>query len=46
MSDYVVEKSQADIVKEGEERLRLVLDSLGDGSWDWNIGTGDVFYTG
>ena len=32
MSDYLVEKSQADINKEGEERFRLALDSVGDGA--------------
>ena len=32
MSDYLVEKSQADIIKEGEERFRLALDSVGDGA--------------
>ncbi len=45
MSDYLVEKSQADIIKEGEERFRLALDSVGDGAWDWNIRTGYVYYS-
>jgi len=30
-------------VKAAEERLRLALDSVGDGSWDWNLRSGEVF---
>ncbi len=28
-----------------EERLRLVLDATADGVWDWNIATGEVYYS-
>lgn len=33
----------ADALKAAEERLRLALDSVGDGSWDWNLRTDEVF---
>ncbi len=33
------------LLKEADERLRAVLDSVGDGSWDWNIRSGEVFYS-
>ena len=29
--------------KEAEERLRLALDSVGDGAFDWSIRSGEVF---
>ena len=35
----------AQLLKESEERLFLVLDSVGDGSWDWNIPTGETYYS-
>lgn len=31
-------------LKASEERLRLVIDSTGDGVWDWNIASGDVVH--
>jgi PAS domain-containing protein len=31
--------------KQAEERLRAALDSVGDGSWDWNIRSGEVFFS-
>jgi len=39
------DKSAAVLLKEADERLRAVLDSVGDGSWDWNIRSGEVFYS-
>ena len=29
--------------KQAEERLRAALDSVGDGSWDWNIRSGEMY---
>jgi PAS domain S-box-containing protein len=29
--------------KEAEERLRLALDSVGDGAFDWNVRSGEIF---
>jgi PAS domain S-box-containing protein len=37
--------SASQLIKDAEARLRLALDSVGDGSWDWNIATGEVFYS-
>jgi PAS domain S-box-containing protein len=37
--------SSSQIIKDAEARLRLALDSVGDGSWDWNVQTGEVFYS-
>ncbi len=30
---------------EGDGRFRAALDAMGDGIWDWNIQTGEVFYS-
>lgn len=38
-------KTTAQLLKESEERLRLALDSVGDGAWDWNVRTGEVYYS-
>jgi len=33
-------------IREREERLRLVLEGITDGFWDWNIETGKIFRSG
>ena len=33
----------AEAQKEAEERLRSALDSVGDGAFDWNVRTGEIF---
>ena len=40
-----IETSPSELIKEAEARLRLALDCVGDGSWDWNMQTGEVFYS-
>jgi len=40
-----IETSPSRLIKDAEARLRLALDSVGDGSWDWNIETSEVFYS-
>jgi PAS domain S-box-containing protein len=32
-------------IKDREERLRLVLEGTNDGIWDWNVKTGEVYYS-
>ncbi len=34
-----------EIIKESEKRFALTLDALNDGLWDWNIQTGDAFFS-
>ena len=33
------------VIGDNEERLRLALDSVGDGCWDWNTQTNQVIYS-
>lgn len=33
------------VFKKQEERLRLVLEESYDGFWDWNVATGEVYYS-
>lgn len=38
-------KLAEDDLREGKEQLQLALAGSGDGFWDWNITTGDVFFS-
>ncbi|WP_177428310.1 PAS domain-containing protein, partial [Candidatus Venteria ishoeyi] len=40
------ERKQAEInLKESEEKYRLAMDATTDGLWDWNIQTGNVYFS-
>ncbi|MCH8260779.1 MAG: PAS domain S-box protein, partial [Planctomycetes bacterium] len=42
----ITEGKQAEAaLRESEERLALALDATSEGLWDWNIATGEVFYS-
>ncbi len=32
-------------LRESEKRLELTLDAVSDGGWDWNVSTGECFYS-
>lgn len=40
-----LERDAGQLRKRSEARLRAALDSVGDGAWDWNIRSGEVFYS-
>ncbi len=41
--DVTEEKKAENLLKENEERFRLVMEATNDGIWDWNISTGQVY---
>ncbi|MBK7213821.1 MAG: PAS domain S-box protein [Bacteroidales bacterium] len=43
--DITERKRAEQIVKESEERWQFALEGSGDGVWDWNISTNEVFYS-
>jgi diguanylate cyclase (GGDEF)-like protein/PAS domain S-box-containing protein len=44
-SDITDHKQAEESLKNSEERLRYALDATSDGLWDWDIKTGEVFFS-
>lgn len=42
ISEY---KQQQEALQKSEERLQLALEASGDGMWDWNVVTDEVYYS-
>ena len=42
ITDY---KCALDLIAKNEERLTLAVTGLNDGLWDWNLTTGDIYYS-
>ena len=42
----LIQHSQAEqLLRESEERFRMAMDAAQEGIWDWNITTGEVYYS-
>jgi PAS domain S-box-containing protein len=43
--DITAHKRAEEALKESERRYRITLDAVNDGIWDWNIPTGNAFFS-
>jgi PAS domain S-box-containing protein len=43
--DITAQKRAEEELRKSEERLGLVLEATGGGAWDWNIQTGEVYFS-
>jgi diguanylate cyclase (GGDEF)-like protein/PAS domain S-box-containing protein len=43
--DITARKQAEDALKQSEERWHFAIEGAGDGLWDWNIQTGEAFYS-
>jgi PAS domain S-box-containing protein len=45
-SEDITERRRADeLLRESEDRYKLAMEAASDGIWDWNLVTGDVYYS-
>jgi diguanylate cyclase (GGDEF)-like protein/PAS domain S-box-containing protein len=44
-TDVTALKRAQQVARKSEERLRLVLQGSNDASWDWDVATGEVYYS-
>jgi len=45
VTDVTRRKEMEDALKKNEERLKLALEASSDGLWDWNVRTGEVYFS-
>lgn len=45
LTDVTRKKEMADTLKKNAERLKLALEAASDGLWDWNVQTGEVYFS-
>jgi PAS domain S-box-containing protein len=44
-SEITIRKRMEEALRQSEERFALVLEATNDGLWDWNLATGEVYFS-